>query len=274
MNKNLRELAKEHADNSVEYDEKKAVFPDRAAEIYRAIDSDIGSEDGLYYFSVDDKERYAHSSALMGVFSKMLGDDDRAEAIYRKINEKIGKRKWLYNLGFTDAGKRSTIKTTESNASMAILAKLLGKDDEAGKIYRRIGKMIGDSDGLYCVSTKEKRCDVEDNALMGIAAKLLGKDDDAKTLYEKIIERYEIEKNAGLYDSGWGPEAYENAAIAVFLELMGKKEDVDSISALLEHHMLKEGGLFSEDFVGRSPVTNSNALMGIYYCLKAGKKLS
>ncbi|MBI5355419.1 MAG: hypothetical protein HZB68_03095 [Candidatus Aenigmarchaeota archaeon] len=154
---------------------------------------------------------------------------------------------------------------------MAILAKLLGKDLEAERIYRRVGKMIGTDDGLYCYSTMEADVYVVDNALMGIAAKLLGKDDDAQILYEKITEWFE--RSIGLYDDGWVTETYGNAAMAVFLELMGKENEAEKIAENLEEHMLN-GALFSEDKALGNPVTHSNALMGIYYCLKAGKKLS
>lgn len=277
MNKNLKELAKKHSDYSV--DEKSESNAERRGEalvdvaekIYHTIGSEIGSDDGLFYFSAQEKERYVHSSACVGIFSKIMGNDKQAERIYDSINKEIGRKKWLYNFGFHDDGRMSTEKGTVNNASMAILAKLLGKDDEAEKIYKRVGKMIGLDDGLYRSSTRDSGVHVVPNALMGIAAKLLGKDEDAEIIYEKIKEKVEL--NGGLYDDGLGPETYGNAAMAVFLEIMGKENEAEKIAENLEEHMLN-GTLFSEDKTLDNPVTHSNALMGIYYCLKAGKKLS
>ncbi|MBI5355420.1 MAG: hypothetical protein HZB68_03100 [Candidatus Aenigmarchaeota archaeon] len=82
MNKNLKDLAKEHADYSVEEKSnvggKKETFLDKAERIYHSINSDIGSKDGLFYCRFDEKSRLTASSAGMAVFSKLLGNDEEA----------------------------------------------------------------------------------------------------------------------------------------------------------------------------------------------------
>ena len=277
MNKNLLKMAKAHADHLVD-DIKKSdgkmrreVLEERAEEIYRAIEKEIGTNDGLFYMTHEKDRFITVSSALMGVFSRVLAVNDESEDIYNVINVEIGKKKWLYNYGKTEYGNKLMAKATSSNASMVILSKMLGKDEGAEKIYKRIGRMIGTEDCLYRDSRSSESNHLGPNALMGIAAKLLGKDDDAQTLYEKITERFE--KSTGLYDDGWGMETYGNASMAVFLKLMGKENEAEKIAENLEEHMLN-GTLFSEDKALGDPVTHSNALMGIYYCLKAGKKLT
>jgi ABC-type Fe3+-hydroxamate transport system substrate-binding protein len=228
-------LYKEEIDASGAYTDTNALMAilayllgkrDEAEQLYKLINQEIGKlKSGLYQETKYTRYPSTSDNALMAILAYLLGKKDEAEKLYKLINQEIGKfYSGLYKRRKDDPNR---YPSTSDNALMAILAYLLGKKDEAEKLYELINIKIGKlKSGLYMWRKEDSYAFTSANASMAILAYLLGKRDEAEKLYELINK--EIGKlDSGLYkrrkdDPNRYPSTYVNALMAIFLVVLAR----------------------------------------------------
>lgn len=253
MDDKLKDLAKEHADHSVNIEEKIEATVEIAEEIYREINEKVGKRGPIKElygnFPKSRADLYdSRDNAYMGILCALTDRMEEAEEIYMKLcemkkTEGIPEALLASSLGYENDSKEIAKKamkrkeehglvngniihgTTRHTAEFAIYYIVDGDLGKAKEYYDAIGEKCGKKGELYCRSVIHDNPDPSDNTLMLLLSTMLG-----------CEER--------------------------------------GILPALEETRKKSGNLFvwrsaSSDMIDIS----ENALVGIYHCLKAGKRL-
>lgn len=177
-------------------------------------------------------------------------DLDRALDIYSSIGNRIGKIGDLYRSA-TD----SENAFSDDNAIMGILAKLLGFDNEAGKIYDGLDDMK--TNNLVSTIKGSNVCRTDANAYYSIFCRMIGKKKEAKATKRKITEDIGKLPN-GLYaghvveywdntrHSGGTGKTIHNAAMATLEAAFGSKE-ADILYEKIGDVIGRDGKLYLSD---------------------------
>lgn len=175
---------------------------------------------------------------------------DRALEIYSSIGTRIGK---IGNLYKSNTGSDNAF--SDDNAIMGILAKLLGFDDDANKIYEGLGQMK-DND-LVSTLTGSNVYRTDANAYYSVFCGMLGKRSEAKVTRRKIITEigklsnglyaeHLIEHKDGTRYSGGCGKTIHNASMAVLEAALGHSE-ADALYDKIGDVAGKEGVLYMSD---------------------------
>lgn len=247
MNRNLVELAKKHSDHTVKAPVECAGNADleRALEIY---------ENGLKDEYVFGSDIYTRDASLFGILASMLGENEDAKKIYTRIRKDAGKSKGMYHIN-SDGDDIAS----DANAAMGLLCATMGKVKEAAKLFDSLSAL--EDRGLYGHTEYNELKFTENNALVGSLAASISKKRKARSIYGKINK--EIGKKNGLYKYGGHSEegnSFCNAAMAVFCMSLGEEREADYIIGALPDLSYLSG--------------EESYLVGIYHCLKAGKRIS
>lgn len=193
---------------------------------------------------------------------------DEVGDLYQSIGRKIGKSDCgLYREAANDKGMYAG-----TNALVGMLALLLGKNDEAERLYGLIKSEIGrdERDGLYRCQVGGSMSYADDNALVGAFACTLGRHEEAEELYETIKRKIGKGGLSGLYKAGSrGSCTNDNAAIGVLAFLLGRKGEAGALYERIKDKIGKRGGGLYAHSTGdghgsdRYVHTHDNALMGM-----------
>ena len=260
-----------------------------AEELYDNIKSKVPKKDGLYGYAGLNDYISVSENAPVAILAKLLGKDDDAREIYLGIKGQIGKQyDGLYNESIMpDIPMGGRGPSTKGNALMGILSLMHGDVEEADEIYSLVNKNIGKSGDLYCSDSFSRGSwsdNTHDNALMGTFVKMLGKDVEANKIFDEIDSMMRMP--SCLYSHTVGSEIVyteDNASMAIFCDVLGNYVYSEEIYSNLESVAGKDNGLYLSMEKGaymlprtdgeRSLCSQPSALVGIYLCLRAGKKL-
>ncbi|MBI5355424.1 MAG: hypothetical protein HZB68_03120 [Candidatus Aenigmarchaeota archaeon] len=155
-------------------------------------------------------------------------DLERALEIYSSIGSRIGKTGNLYK-SYTD----SECAFSDDNAIMGILAKLLGFDDDASRIYEELRGW--ENNGLVSTIKSNNVFRTDANAYYSIFCKAMGKAKEAKKargaicseigkLSNGLYADHLVEHKDGYRYSGGAGKTVHNAAMATLEATLGHRE--------------------------------------------------
>lgn len=261
-----------------------------AEELYNTIKANVPIKDGLYGYAGLNDYISVSENAPVAILAKLLGKDDEAREIYLNIKRQIGKHgNGLYNESIMpDMPMGGAGPCTKGNALMGMLSLMHGDVEEAENLYECVNKEIGKSDnnlyGMDCFRKGSWSDNTHDNALMGVFIKMLGRNPEANNIFDEIDSMMRMP--SGLYGHTMRSEIIyteDNASMAIFCDALGNYLYSEEIFSNIESVAGKDKGLYLSMEKGaymiptidgkRSFSAQPSALIGIYLCLKGGKKL-
>ncbi|MBI5354942.1 MAG: hypothetical protein HZB68_00620 [Candidatus Aenigmarchaeota archaeon] len=276
MNKNLLKMAKEHSDPTIQdkvtgIKEVDEDLMEQAERVYMKIKENVGRNPnkGNMYYDGTSYNSSPTSNALVGILAKLLDYDKEAEDIYDSLRAKRGD--YLY---YEDNGIYGHL--TYSNALVGTLASMLGINGDAEGIYTAINNNIGkNKKGLYNsylnpdVGKKEQKSEALGNSCMALFGKSLGMESEAKETLNMM--EIAIPKSGKLFceneDSSRRDSLLDLSTVAMYRSL-----EMGNESSIAEKEINLDKDSFFSLWKSRFP-TSDAALLGICYCLKAGKEL-
>lgn len=288
-------------------DKKAEDFLREAEELYEKMgeyERYVGEDSSKrYWYSEKRRMKPLRGSLSKGILLKLMGKDGEFNEVLEWADG-LAKEGSLIKEHFTFGIHRGkTIERdyidTETNAILGILYKLGGREEEARSVYYDLMPRVKSSawiiDGHYdnyqtqYNLTKKSTIyhpDYSTHAWMGVFDILMGNEAEAESLL-KTKEKHAATggnhfKEGELYGqkSGYfGDESRsytttDNASMAILLHLLWKNGQADRIIDAVENQIGKINGVFRSEMGEKYRAPEDSIYTGIYYCLKAGKKLT